>query len=39
MAAILRSERAFQPEVVPEIQSYIEIDHVIPYILSFLSPF
>ena len=38
MAAILRSERAFKPEVVPEIQSYIEIGHVIPYILSFLSP-
>ena len=38
MAAILRSERAFKPEVVPEIQSDMEIGHVIPYILSFLSP-
>ena len=38
MAAILRSGRAFKPEVVPEMQSYIEIGHVNPYNLSFWSP-
>ena len=35
MAAILRSGRAFKPEVLPEIETYIEIGHVIPHILSF----
>ena len=39
MAGILRSGRAFKPEVVPEMQSYIDIGHGIPYILSFWSPF
>ena len=39
MAAILRSGRSFKPEVVPEIESYIKIGHVIPYIMSFWSPF
>ena len=39
MAAILRSGRTFKPEVVPEMQSYVEIGHVIFYILSFWSPF
>ena len=38
-AAILRSKRAFKPEVVAEMQSYIKIGHVIPYILSFWSLF
>ena len=35
MAAILRSERTFKPEVTPEVKSYFEIGHAIPYILSF----
>ena len=39
MAAILRSERTFKPEVTPEVESYFEIDHAIPYILSFWSTF
>ena len=39
MAAILRSGWAFEPEVVLEIESYIDIGHAIPYILSFWSPF
>ena len=39
MAAILRSRRTFKPEVVPEIESYIDIGHGIPYILRFWSPF
>ena len=39
MAAILRSRRSFKPEDVPEIESYIDIGHAIPYILSFWSPF
>ena len=39
MAAILRSRRTFKPEVVPEVESYIEMGTAIPYILSFLSMF
>ena len=35
MAAILRFERVFKTEVVPEVKSYIEVGYVIPYILSF----
>ena len=35
MAAILRSGRTFITEVVPEVESYIEIGHAIAYILSF----
>ena len=37
MAAFFRSMRAFKPEVVQEVESYIEIGHIIPYILSFWS--
>ena len=37
MAAILMSGRTFKPEVVPEIQSYIQIGHAIAYVLSFCS--
>ena len=39
MAAILRSERTFKPEVTPEVKFYFEIGHAIPYILSFWSTF
>ena len=39
MAAILRSGRSFKPEVVPEIDSYTKIGHVIPYLLRFCSTF
>ena len=35
MVAILRSGRSFIPEVVPEVESYLDIGHAIPYILSF----
>ena len=35
MAAILNFGRVFKPEVVPKVESYIEVGHVIPYILSF----
>ena len=37
MAAILRSERSFKPEVVPKVEAYLEIGHAIAYILSFCS--
>ena len=37
MAAILGFGRVFKPEVVPNVESYIEVGHVIPYILSFWS--
>ena len=37
MAAILRSGWTFEPEVVPEVESSIQIGHAIPYILSFWS--
>ena len=37
MAAILMSGRTFKPEVVPDIESYIEIGHAIAYVLSFCS--
>ena len=37
MAAILMSGRTFKPEAVPDIESYIEIDHAIAYILRFCS--
>ena len=37
MATILMSGRTFKPEVVPDIQSYIEIGHAIAYVLSFCS--
>ena len=37
MAAILRSERTFKPEVVREVGSYAKIGHAIAYILSFCS--
>ena len=37
MAAIFMSVRTFKPEVVPNIESYIEIGHVIAYVLSFCS--
>ena len=37
MAAILRSGRTLKPEIVPEVESYIEIGHAIAYILSFCS--
>ena len=36
MAAILRSWLSFKPEVVPEIESYTKIGHVIPYFLYFV---
>ena len=39
MSAILRSRRYFKPEVVPWLESYIEIGHATPYILSFCSTF
>ena len=39
MAAILKFERLFKPQVVPEVESYTEIGHVIPYILIFCSMF
>ena len=35
MAAILRSERAFKPEVVPKVASYNKIGHAVAYMLSF----
>ena len=35
MAAILRPGRTFKPEVVPEVESYIEIGHAIVYVLTF----
>ena len=34
MVAILRSGRSFEPEVVPEVESYIKIGNAIPYILN-----
>ena len=37
MAAILNFGRVFKPEVVPKVESYIKVGHVIPYILSFWS--
>ena len=39
MAAILRFGRVFKPGVVPEVESYTKIGHVIPYILRFCSTF
>ena len=39
MAAILRFRRVFKLGVVPEIESYTKIGHVIPYILRFCSTF
>ena len=35
MAAILRSGRAFKPEVVLKVESYTKIGHAIAYMLSF----
>ena len=35
MAAIWGFGRVFKPEVVTEVESNINIDHVIPYMLSF----
>ena len=35
MAAILKSRRTVKLEVVPVVESYIEIGAAIPYILSF----
>ena len=39
MAAILRFGRVFKMGVVPEVESYTKIGHVIPYILRFCSTF
>ena len=39
MAAILRSGRSFKTEVVPEIESYTKIGHVISCVLRFCSTF
>ena len=39
MAAILRPERTFKPEVAPEFESYTKISHAILYILSFCVTF
>ena len=39
MAAILRFGRVFKPGVLPEVESYTKIGHVIPYILRFCSTF
>ena len=39
MAAILRFERSFKPEIVLEIAYNTNIGHAIPYILSFCSTF
>ena len=39
MAAILRSGRSFNPEVVPKFGSCTKIGHAHPYILSFWSTF
>ena len=35
MAAILRSGRTFKPEVVPEVESYIELDMPLPTFWAF----
>ena len=39
MGAILGFERVFKPGVVPEVESYTKIGHVVPYILRFCSKF
>ena len=37
MAAILRSEQSFKPELVLEIEYDTTIGHAFPYVLSFCS--